>query len=98
MFQSKVFHTIKFMCIIKVFNVLIRVNYKKKATYFLSTILLFQELVAYGADLDRSQISLGSFISTPLYITIAYDHFHCFKTLLQVTIKHLLLFKESSFR
>ena len=51
-------------------------------------ILLFQELVAYGADLDRSQINLGSFISTPLYITIAYDHFDCFKTLLQVTIDH----------
>ncbi|XP_014668587.1 PREDICTED: ankyrin repeat and SOCS box protein 1-like [Priapulus caudatus] len=42
-----------------------------------------RELVRYGADLDTSQIRVGSFISTPLYITIAYQHLDCFKTLLQ---------------
>ena len=42
-----------------------------------------QELVAYGADLNRSQISLGTFFSTPLYITIAYRKLACFSYLLR---------------
>ncbi|CAH1776162.1 unnamed protein product [Owenia fusiformis] len=40
-------------------------------------------LVKYGADMNGCQISMGSFISTPLYISIAYHHLDCFKALLK---------------
>ena len=46
--------------------------------------VLPQDLVAYGADLDHSQISLGTHVSTPLYISIRYRHLDCFRFLLRV--------------
>ena len=41
-----------------------------------------QELITHGADIDRSQVSIGTVIGTPLYISMVYRHLACFKMLL----------------
>ena len=41
-----------------------------------------QELLEYGANPDISQLRIGYFNSTPVYIAIAYHNFECFRTLL----------------
>ncbi len=52
--------------------------------WFLLSSLLFwlQELLKYGANPDISQLRLGYFNSTPVYISVAYHHLECFRLLL----------------
>lgn len=40
------------------------------------------ELLKYGANPDISQLRLGYFNSTPVYISVAYHHLECFRLLL----------------